>query len=117
MAWQRHQRGKWGVVNEKPAAGLMTAIVVAPLVALCCLGPLFIGSAVGGVVGWLSGQGLALIAVLAFLAAAIGYAVMRWRRASSNRVNAGPTCACDVSEVRQDVELDVVKPANERRTR
>jgi hypothetical protein len=61
----------------------MTAIVVAPLVALCCLGPLFIGSAVGGVVGWLSGQGLALIAVLAFLAAAIGYAVMRWRRASS----------------------------------
>jgi len=104
-------------MNEKPAAGLMTAIVVAPLVALCCLGPLFIGSAVGGVVGWLSGQGLALTAVLAFLAAAIGYAVMRWRRASSNRVNAGPTCACDVSEVRQDVELDVVKPATERQTR
>lgn len=48
---------------------------------------------------------------------AIGYAVMRWRRDSSNRVDAGPTCACDVSEARQDVELDVVKPANERRPR
>lgn len=95
----------------------MTAIVVAPLVALCCLEPLFIGSAVGGLVGWLSGQGLPLTAVLAFLAAAIGFAVMRWRRASSHQVDAGPTCACDVSEARQDVEPNVVKPENKRRTR
>lgn len=38
-------------MDDKPTAGLVTAIIIAPLVALCCLGPVFIGSAVGGILG------------------------------------------------------------------
>lgn len=77
-------------MDEKPGVGLVTAIIIAPLVALCCLGPLVIGSALGGVVGWFSGQGLGLTAVLVFSTGAVGYAVTRWRRASSRDGNVGP---------------------------
>jgi len=104
-------------MDEKPAAGLITAIIIAPLVALCCLGPVFIASAAAGVAGWLSGRSLVLAAVLALLAAAIGYAVTRWRPNSSRRRNAGPTCACDEPKARQADELDPVGLADERRGR
>lgn len=82
-------------MDDKPTAGLVTAIIIAPLVALCCLGPVFIGSAVGGILGWFSGQGLVVGGMLTLLAGAAGYAVMRWRRRSSRRADASPTCACD----------------------
>ncbi len=85
-------------MNEKPTAGVVTAIIIAPLVALCCLGPVFIGSAVGGLMGWLSGQRLVMAGVLALLAGAVGYAVMRWRRASSHRADAALTCTYDESK-------------------
>jgi hypothetical protein len=77
-------------MDEKRVAGLVTAIIIAPLVALCCLGPLLIGSALGGVAGWLSGQGLGLTAVLALSAGAVGYAVMHWRRAADRNVSGHP---------------------------
>lgn len=64
-------------MDDKPTAGIVTAIIIAPLVALCCLGPVVIGSAVGGVLGWFSGQGLVIGGVLTLLAGAAGYALMR----------------------------------------
>ncbi|CAN7619876.1 hypothetical protein HW571_22930 [Agrobacterium genomosp. 3] len=87
-------------MDDKPTAGIVTAIIIAPLVALCCLGPVVIGSAVGGVLGWFSGQGLVIGGVLTLLAGAAGYALMRWRRASSRREDASPTCTCDEPKAR-----------------
>ncbi|MEW6629514.1 MAG: hypothetical protein AB1440_01470 [Pseudomonadota bacterium] len=77
-------------MDEKPFAGLVTAIIIAPLAVLCCLGPLLIGSALGGVAGWLGGQRLGLTAVLALSAGAIGYAVMRRRRAIDRNASGHP---------------------------
>lgn len=103
-------------MDDKPAAGLITAIVIAPLVALCCLGPVFIASAAAGVGGWLSG-GLVWATMLALLAAAIGYAAMRWRRASSRGEDVSLTCVCDEPKARQAGELDPVGLGAERRGR
>ncbi len=55
-------------MDDKPTAGVVTAIIIAPLVALCCLGPVFIGSAMGAakqpiafhVSGSVSNNGLAI---------------------------------------------------------
>ncbi|NKC23606.1 hypothetical protein HED50_24405 [Ochrobactrum oryzae] len=58
MLWICDQNGER--LDDKPTAGIVTAIIIAPLVALCCLGPVVIGSAVGGVLGWFSGQGLVI---------------------------------------------------------
>lgn len=94
-------------MDERPIAGIVTVIIIAPLIALCCLGPLFIGSAVGGVVGWLSGQGPVLTVALALLAGALGFAVMRWRRASS-RAQAGTPCVREGSATWRSGKLDHV---------
>jgi uncharacterized protein YcfJ len=104
-------------MDEKPIAGIVTAIIIAPLVALCCLGPLVIGSALGGVVGWFSGQGLGLTAVLVFSAGAVGYAVTRWRRASSREGNAGLQDVSKESAKWRNGEMDDIGRAPEDKCR
>ncbi len=42
-------------MSEKLLAGLVAAVVIAPLCALCVLGPLFLGSAIALVTGWFNG--------------------------------------------------------------
>jgi hypothetical protein len=45
-------------MNDKPRTGILTALAIAPIVALCCLGPVVLGSAVlGGIAGWLASLG------------------------------------------------------------
>lgn len=90
----------------------MTAIIIAPLVALCCLGPSLIGSAMGSIVGWLGEQGFVLTTALALLAEAFGYAVMRWRRPRSGGEGSGLTCGCVGSKALQGGELDFVRRAD-----
>lgn len=84
-------------MDEKPTAGLATAIIVVPLMALCCLGPLFIGSIVGGFVSWLDGQGAFVIVVIALVAGLASYALVRWRRSSARSGGEGLACPCDAS--------------------
>ena len=60
-------------MDDKPIALLVTAAVVAPICALCILGPAVLGSAVAGAFAWFGGfdpvaaTGLAVIfAILAY---------------------------------------------------
>lgn len=47
-------------MNDKFVAGLVTALAIGPLCAVCVLGPLAFGSVAMGVAGWLGGAGLVL---------------------------------------------------------
>ncbi len=72
-------------MNEKPVAGLVTTAVVAPLVAVCCLGPAAFGSILGGVAGWLGGLNAAAVAGPALAAGLVAYGFFRWRGARLRR--------------------------------
>ncbi len=53
-------------MNEKLVAGMVTAAGIAPLCAVCVLGPAAIGSALAGAFAWLGGAGPSLtVAVMA----------------------------------------------------
>ncbi len=49
-------------MSEKTYAGFVTAALIAPLVALCCFGPVLLGSLLGGVAGQLGGLNLLEVA-------------------------------------------------------
>lgn len=74
-------------MNEKPVAGLLATVAVLPLLLLCCLGPVILGSILGGIAGWLSGLGFAGILSAALAIAAISYGILRWRQ--RQRLNRG----------------------------
>jgi hypothetical protein len=75
-------------MNDRPVAGILTALAVVPIVALCCLGPLVLGSAVlSGIAGWLVGWGWFAIVGAALVVGAVGYALLR--RPMGRRVRAG----------------------------
>jgi hypothetical protein len=80
-------------MNDKPRTGILTALAVAPIVALCCLGPVVLGSAVlGGIAGWLAGLGAFEIAGAALVVAIVlllGIFVYR-RRAASKGASSPP---------------------------
>lgn len=67
-------------MNEKSFAGLATAALVAPLVALCCVGPVVVGSLLGGLAGWLGGLNLFEVAGATAGTAIAVYAFIGWRR-------------------------------------
>ena len=61
-------------MNEKLIAGLVTAAGIAPLCAVCVLGPTAVGAVLAGTLGWLGGAGLPLTVALMF---AVGLLVYR----------------------------------------
>ena len=67
-------------MSDKPIAGLVAAVAVAPLCAVCILGPAILGSAVTSVAGWLGD--LNLIAATAAVGglAALVFGVLWWSR-------------------------------------
>jgi hypothetical protein len=75
-------------MNDKPVAGLVTAAVIAPIVALCCLGPTVLASLVGGLVGWMGGLGSAEVAAAAIAAGFVAYGLRGWHRARVRRKDA-----------------------------
>jgi hypothetical protein len=81
-------------MNDKPVAGILTTLAVMPMVVLCCLGPLVLGSAVlAGTVGWLAGGGgLATVgAALAVGALVLPLGIFAYRRGmASNGATARP---------------------------
>ena len=80
-------------MNDKPRTGILTALAVVPIVMLCCLGPVVLGSAVlGGIAGWLASPGAFEIVGAALLVAIVlllGVFVYR-RRAASKGASSAP---------------------------
>ena len=67
-------------MEDKPIAMLVTAAVVAPICALCILGPVVLGSAVAGVFSWFAGFDPAAAWGLAVIGAILAYGFLRRRR-------------------------------------
>lgn len=84
-------------MDEKPVAGLVTAAVAVPLVALCCLGPAVLGSILGGMVGWFGGLNAVEVAAAALAAGALAYGFLRWRRARRARIPSEPSRSHDAA--------------------
>jgi hypothetical protein len=60
-------------MSDKPITSLVIAAVAAPVALLCCLGPVVLGSAFVGLVGWLGGLSLAAAAVVVLAASLLAY--------------------------------------------
>ncbi len=67
-------------MNDKPIAILVTAAVVAPICALCILGPAVLGSAVAGVFAWFAGFDPVAVLALAVIGAILAYGFFSRRR-------------------------------------
>ncbi len=83
-------------MGEKIIAILVAAAVIAPLCAVCILGPVFFGSAVAWLLGWIGGFDLLVTSGLAVTAAGVAYGLVRWKRA---KAAAGDTVAAYVSRI------------------
>ena len=66
-------------VSERPAVGVITAVLIAPLVLLCCLGRAAVASLLAGFVAWLSGLGVAAVAGATVVVGALAYGFLRGR--------------------------------------
>lgn len=67
-------------MSDKPIAGVVAVVAVAPLCAICILGPAVLGSAVTSVAGWLGGLDLVVATATAGGSAALVYGVLWWSR-------------------------------------
>ena len=82
-------------MSDKPLAVLVAALVVAPLCAICILGPAALGAMIAGVWGGFTGNTALLAVAVVILASALAYALKRRQRrgrdrASSAARNAAP---------------------------
>ena len=68
-------------MSEKLVAGLVTAAVVAPLCAVCILGPAVLASIFAGITGWLGGFDPVVTTGLVLAAGIAVYGIVRRRRA------------------------------------
>lgn len=82
-------------MEEKPVAGLVTAAVAVPLVALCCLGPVVLGSVLGGIGAWLGGLNAAEIVGATFVAGILAYGLLRRVRARNAHGRTEPASTRD----------------------
>lgn len=64
-------------MNEKLMAGIVTAAGIAPLCAVCVLGPAVIGSAFAGAFAWLGGFGPLLTVAVMVAAGLLVYRTLR----------------------------------------
>lgn len=67
-------------MNEKLLAGLVAAVAIAPLCAVCILGPAVIASIFTGIAAGLGGFDVAVTAGLAFVAGIAVLAILRKRK-------------------------------------
>lgn len=74
-------------MSDKLVAGIVTAAGIAPLCAVCVVGPAAIGSMVAGVFGWLGGAGALLTVALMAAAGLLSYRTLR-RRYRQNMTSA-----------------------------
>ena len=71
-------------MGQKAIAFLLAATVVAPLFALCILGPIVLGSAIAGIATWIGGFDILVTTGLAITAGAVLYGLIRWRRGKTD---------------------------------
>lgn len=86
-------------MSDKILAGLVTAVAVAPICALCILGPAIFASIFAGVAGWFGGLGPALTTGLVLVA---GIAVYRSVRRRNGRQRAPMPLTGKASDERPD---------------
>ena len=75
--------GEPGPMNDKLLAGLFTAAVIAPLCAVCILGPALLGSMLAVAFGWIADLRPVVTTGLAIIAAILVYGIMRRRKAKA----------------------------------
>jgi hypothetical protein len=68
-------------MGEKLVAGLVTAAVVAPICAVCVLGPAVLASIFAGITGWLGGFDPIVTTGLVLAAGIAVYGIVRRHRA------------------------------------
>ena len=68
-------------MSDKPVAGVMTAIIITPILAICCLGPVIFASTLGGVFAWFSGLNAFAVLGLALVAGGVAVLFVKRRRA------------------------------------
>jgi hypothetical protein len=72
-------------VKEKTTAGLVTALLVAPICLLCLLRPVVLGGGLTWLSAWLGGFDWGTAGVLGGLAAILVFAIVRRRRTRDGR--------------------------------
>ncbi len=68
-------------MSDKPMAGVMTAIIITPILAVCCLGPVIFASTLGSVFAWFAGLDPFAVAAVALIVGGVGVAFAKRRRA------------------------------------
>ncbi len=69
-------------MSDEPKGGNLPVIAIGLVAIGCCLGPVFIGLAMAGLSGWLTGLTIGATAALALSAGLIVYGVIRFRGAN-----------------------------------
>ena len=67
-------------MHDKIVAGAVTAVVIAPMCAVCILGPAVVGSVLGGISGWVGGLSPVLTTGLALATGILVLGIVRRRR-------------------------------------
>jgi len=65
-------------MSDKPVAGFVTTLVVAPMMILCCLGPVLYATFAAGFFGWLGGVSPMRIALIVTIVAGGGFLLVQW---------------------------------------
>ena len=73
-------------MSDKPLAILVTALAIAPVCAVCILGPVAVGGALAGWFGWVSGIGPVPATALAIIGAIVAYGLLRRRQSRARNV-------------------------------
>lgn len=68
-------------MSDKPVAGVMTAIIITPILAICCLGPVIFASTLGSVFAWFAGFDAFAVLGLALVAGGVAVLFVKRRRA------------------------------------
>ncbi len=71
-------------MNDKMMAGLVTAVGVVPICALCILGLAAAGSLVAGALGWIGGLGPIVTTALAMISGLLVYGLFRRRKSTGH---------------------------------
>lgn len=74
-------------MSDKPLAGLVAALAVAPLCLVCLLGPAAFVAAGGWILAWLGGFGVALMAAILAAAGWLAWRILRRRSATREGPN------------------------------
>lgn len=65
-------------MSDKPVAGFVTTLVVAPMMILCCLGPVLYVTFAAGFFSWLGGINPMRIALIVTIVAGGGFLLVQW---------------------------------------